>query len=204
MKRDLQINYGVLDDIIGELRTYKRALEKMDHSLDKVNTFIRTNDGKSVEAWDQNIHTSKEKIADYEIQIDDLLSLFENYVTDTTRYISPLSRNAMMRVDRNDIWANLKQIDSGITTNVFKALNKSYQQPASFFGLFDDPTVAQKEASEINRRHMERIQTSIESTRKKLQNNMDELWDLYNSKVKRFENADDAYNNKAGNVKYKG
>lgn len=33
---------------------------------------------------------------------------------------------------------------------------------------------------------------------------MDELWDLYNSKVKRFENADDAYNNKAGNVKYKG
>ncbi|API93100.1 hypothetical protein J32TS6_13530 [Virgibacillus pantothenticus] len=100
MKRDLQINYGVLDDIIGELRTYKRALEKMDHSLDKVNTFIRTNDGKSVEAWDQNIHTSKEKIADYEIQIDDLLSLFENYVTDTTRYILPLSRHAMMRVDR--------------------------------------------------------------------------------------------------------
>ncbi len=203
MKRDLQINYGVLDDIIGELRTYKRALEKMDHSLDKVNTFIRTNDGKSVEAWDQNIHTSKEKIANYEIQIDDLLSLFENYVTDTTRYISPLSRNAMMRVDCNDIWANLKQIDSGITTNVFKALNKSYQQPASFFGLFDDPTDEEKKASEINRRHMVRIQTSIESTRKKLQNNMDELWDMYNSKVKRFENADDAYNNKAGNVKKK-
>ncbi|MGG4179194.1 hypothetical protein ABEW03_07780 [Virgibacillus pantothenticus] len=99
---------------------------------------------------------------------------------------------------------NLKQIDSGITTNVFKALNKSYQQPASFFSLFDDPTDEEKKASEINRRHMERIQTSIESTRKKLQNNMDELWDLYNSKVKRFENADDAYNNKAGNVKYKG
>ncbi|NBJ70638.1 hypothetical protein, partial [Roseburia sp. 1XD42-34] len=47
------------------------------------------------------------------------------------------------------------------------------------------------------------IQTSIESTQKKLQRNMDELWDLYNSKVKRFENADDEYNNLAGNVKRK-
>ncbi|NBJ71709.1 MULTISPECIES: hypothetical protein, partial [Clostridia] len=129
MKRDLQINYGVLDDIIGELRKYKRALEKMDDSLDKVTTFMQTNEGKSVEAWDQNISTSKEKIANYETQINDLLSLFENYVTDTTRYISPLSRNAMMRVDRNDIWANLKQIEGGITNNLFKALNKSYQQP---------------------------------------------------------------------------
>ncbi|NBJ71723.1 MULTISPECIES: hypothetical protein, partial [Clostridia] len=203
MKRDLQINYGVLDDIIGELRKYKRALEKMDDSLDKVTTFMQKNEGKSVEAWDQNISTSKEKIANYETQINDLLSLFENYVTDTTRFISPLSRNTMMRVDRNDIWANLKQIEGGITNNVFKALNKSYQQPASFFGMFDDPTDAEKEASEINRRHMERVQTSIEATRKKLERNMDELWDLYNSKVKRFENADDEYNNLAGNVKRK-
>ncbi|WP_240458778.1 HNH/ENDO VII family nuclease [Virgibacillus sp. Bac330] len=203
MKRDLQINYGVLDDIIGELRKYKSALGKMDDSLDKVSTFVQTNEGKSVEAWDQNISSSKEKIANYETQINDLLSLFENYVTDTTRYISPISRNTMMRVDRNDIWANLKQIEGGITNNVFKALNKSYQQPASFFGMFDDPTDAEKEASEINRRHMERIQTSIEATRKKLERNMDELWDLYNSKVKRFENADDEYNNLAGNVKRK-
>ncbi|SHI01537.1 DNase/tRNase domain of colicin-like bacteriocin [Virgibacillus chiguensis] len=203
MKRDLQINYGILDDIIGELRTYKPALEKMDDSLDKVSTFVQTNEGKSVEAWDQNINTSKEKIANYETQINDLLSLFENYVTDTTRYISPISRNTMMRVDRNDIWANLKQIEGGITNNVFKALNKSYQQPASFFGMFDDPTDAEKEASEINRRHMERIQTSIEATRKKLERYMDELWDLYHSKVKRFENADDEYNNLAGNVKRK-
>ncbi|SHH87921.1 hypothetical protein [Virgibacillus chiguensis] len=203
MKRDLQINYGVLDDIIGELRTYKRALEKMDDSLNKVSTFVQTNEGKSVEAWDQNISSSKEKIANYETQINDLLSLFENYVTDTTRYISPISRNTMMRVDRNDIWANLKQIEGGITNNLFKALNKSYQQPASFFGMFDDPTDAEKEASEINRRHMERIQTSIEATRKKLERNMDELWDLYHSKVKRFENADDEYNNLAGNVKRK-
>lgn len=30
----------------------------------------------------------------------------------------------MMRVDCNDIWANLKQIEGGITSNVFKAFDK--------------------------------------------------------------------------------
>ena len=35
MKRDLQINYGILDDMIGELHMYKNALVKMKDSLDK-------------------------------------------------------------------------------------------------------------------------------------------------------------------------
>ncbi|MFU0789012.1 MAG: TNT domain-containing protein [Virgibacillus proomii] len=203
MKRDLQINYGILDDIIGELHSYKNALVKMNDSLNKVSTFIQTNKGKSVEAWDQNIDTSKDKIEKYETQINDLLSLFENYVRDTTAYISPIARNQMMRVDRNDIWANLKQIDKGMKRNVLKALNQSYRTPSSFFSLLDDPTEAEKEASESNRRNMERIQESIRSTRNKLQNKMDDLWELYNTKVKRFENVDDAYNNLAGNVKKK-
>ncbi|WP_077319022.1 TNT domain-containing protein [Virgibacillus proomii] len=203
MKRDLQINYGVLDDIIAELHSYKNALVKMNDSLDKVSTFIQTNKGKSVEAWDQNIDTSKDKIEKYETQINDLLSLFENYLRDTTVYISPISRNQMMRVDRNDIWANLKQIDKGMERNVLKALNRSYQTPSSFSSLFEDPTDAEKEASESNRRNMERIQESIRSTRTKLQNNMDDLWELYNTKIKRFENVDDAYNDLAGNVKKK-
>jgi uncharacterized phage infection (PIP) family protein YhgE len=167
VKRDLQINYGVLDDIIGELHTYKNVLVKMNDSLDKVSTFIQTNKGKSVEAWDQNIDTSRDKIEKYETQINDLLSLFENYVQDTTAYISPISRNQMMRVDRNDIWANLKQIDKGMERNVLKALNRSYQTPSSFSSLLEDPTDTEKEASESNRRNMERIQESIRSTRNK-------------------------------------
>jgi hypothetical protein len=203
VKRDLQINYGVLDDIIRELHTYKHALVKMNDSLDKVSTFIQTNKGKSVEAWDQNIDTSRDKIEKYETQINDLLSLFENYVQDTTAYISPISRNQMMRVDRNDIWANLKQIDKGMERNVLKALNRSYQTPSSFSRLFEDPTDTEKEASESNRRNMERIQESIRTTRNKLQNKMDDLWELYNTKIKRFENVDDAYNDLAGNVKKK-
>lgn len=203
MKRDLQINYGILDDMIGQLHMYKHALVKMKDSLDQVSTAIQTNQGKSVEAWDQKINRSQEKIEKYETQINDLLSLFENYVADTTVYISPIARNAMMRVDRNDIWINLTQIESGITRNVTKALNRSYETPSSILSLFDDPTDAEKKASEINRRNMEKIQASIKSTRNKLQNKMDDLWELYDMKVKKFENVDDAYHDRAAKMKGK-
>ncbi|UAC48700.1 hypothetical protein K6959_01580 [Bacillus aquiflavi] len=109
----------------------------------------------------------------------------------------------MMRVDRNDIWINLTQIESGITRNVTKALNRSYETPSSILSLFDDPTEAEKEASEINRRNMEKIQANIKSTRNKLQNKMDDLWELYDMKVKKFENVDDAYHDRAAKMKGK-
>ncbi|UAC49672.1 hypothetical protein K6959_07695 [Bacillus aquiflavi] len=61
MKRDLQLNYGILDDMIGQLHMYKHALVEMKDSLDQVSTAIQTNQGKSVEAWDQKINRSQEK-----------------------------------------------------------------------------------------------------------------------------------------------
>ena len=41
----------------------------------------------------------------------------------------------------------------------------------------------------------------MESVQSKLKNKMEELWDLYESKVKKYENTDDEYANKASQVK---
>lgn len=203
MKRDLQINYGVLDEIIEQLRKYQYNLETMEESLADVSTYIQTNKGKSMDAWEERITGSKEKIKDYQGQVGDLLSLFENYVADTTAYISPIARNAMMRVDRNDIWFNLKQMEGGIANNVPKALMKTYDSPTSIFNFLDNPTDAEKEASRINQKKIENIRKDIQQTKNSLAYKMDELWNLYTSKVKKFENVDDAYNDKAANVKSK-
>lgn len=203
MKRDLQINYGVLDEIIEQLRKYQYNLETMEESLADVSTYIQTNKGKSMDAWKERITGSKEKIKDYQGQVGDLLSLFENYVADTTAYISPIARNAMMRVDRNDIWFNLKQMEGGIANNVPKALMKTYDSPTSIFNFLDNPTDAEKEASRINQKKIENIRKDIQQTKKSLEYKMDELWNLYTSKVKKFEHVDDAYNDKATNVKAK-
>lgn len=202
MKRDLQINYGVLDDIIAELHTYKHALANMRVALNQIAAFVKENQAESMDALEEKMKNSKDHIADYEAQIKDLLKLFENYVGDTTAIISPIARNAMMRVDRNDIYFNLKQIESGINGNVTKAINITYKSPFSW-AFWDEPTDEEKAASRYNKGRMDSIREDIQQVKKRLDRKIDELWGLYHSKVKKFENMDDEYKSKAATLKSK-
>ncbi|MFV2047045.1 hypothetical protein KDJ21_007465 [Metabacillus litoralis] len=201
MKRDIQINYGILDQIIEQLHTYKNALNQMHSSLTSIAVYVESNAGKSLDVWDDTIQQSKKNITSYQAQIEDLLSLFENYVTDTTAYITPISRNSMMRVDRNDIWWNLTQIESGVNNNMFHAILETHKSPSFLFGLFDDPTPEEIERSRHNKQQLDAIRTNIESSKAMLEKNIEGLWDLYETKVKKFENVDDEYSNKASAVK---
>ncbi|MFD2214908.1 HNH endonuclease [Metabacillus endolithicus] len=201
MKRDIQINYGILDQIIEQLHTYKNALNQMHSSLTSIAVYVESNAGKSLDVWDETIQQSKKNINSYQAQIDDLLSLFENYVTDTTAYITPISRNSMMRVDRNDIWWNLTQIESGVNNNMFNAILETHKSPSFLFGLFDDPTPEEIERSRHNKQQLDAIRTNIESSKAMLEKNIEGLWDLYETKVKKFENVDDEYSTKASAVK---
>ncbi|WP_236691762.1 YwqI/YxiC family protein [Niallia circulans] len=201
MKRDLKINYGILDQIIEQLHTYKRALHQMQTSLHTIAGFTERNAGKSLEAWEELMQQSKKNIQSYQTQIEDLLTLFENYVADTTAYISPISRNSMMRVDRNDIWGNLTQIEWGVTYRLSRAIQETYRSPSLLFSLFDDTDPEEKERSRYNKQQLESIRNDMESVQSKLKNKMEELWDLYESKVKKYENTDDEYANKASQVK---
>ncbi|MDQ0227327.1 CdiA C-terminal domain-containing protein [Metabacillus niabensis] len=202
MKRDLKINYGILDGIIEQLHTYKNALDTMHSSLETLVSFIRNNYADSIDAWDDVVKDSKKHIKDYQGQIGDLLSLFEGYVDDTTAYITPLARNSMMRVDRNDIWANLCQVESGVTNNVPKAINITYNTPFSF-AFWEDPTDEEKERSRANKEKLEYIRGEIKASKSILEGKVDALWNLYDNKIVPFENTDDAYNNKAADVKDK-
>ncbi|MED5102557.1 hypothetical protein [Niallia circulans] len=201
MKRDLKINYGILDQIIEQLHTYKRALHQMQTSLHTIAGYTERNAGKSLEAWEELMQQSKKNIQSYQTQIEDLLTLFENYVADTTAYISPISRNSMMRVDRNDIWGNLTQIEWGVTYRLSRAIQETYRSPSLLFSLFDDTDPEEKERSRYNKQQLESIRNDMESVQSKLKNKMEELWDLYESKVKKYENTDDEYANKASQVK---
>src|SRR5699024_2806354 len=106
-------------------QTYEEALETMEESLEEISTLVKTNKGKSIDAWDEQLNTSKGEVKKYQEQIGDLLSLFENFVSDTTAYISPISRKAMMRVSRNKVWEILKEMGMGVEgkfANVYSAV----------------------------------------------------------------------------------
>ncbi|WP_193224404.1 hypothetical protein [Bacillus sp. B1-b2] len=189
MKRDIQINYGVLDQIIEQLHTYKDALHQMDDSLKTIAVYVENNEGKSLDAWDDRMQKSKKHIKSYENQIDDLLTLFENYVSDSTAYIKPLARNSMMRVDRNDIWWNLTQMESGVNKHLYRATMETNKSPSFLFSMFDDVTPEEKERSSYNKQRIEGIHGDLNSTKRILEKKMESLWDLYDSKVKKFDKS---------------
>ncbi|WP_267888101.1 hypothetical protein [Bacillus massiliglaciei] len=43
MKRDIQINYGTLDQIIEQLHTYRQALHQMQRSLNIIAVYAERN-----------------------------------------------------------------------------------------------------------------------------------------------------------------
>ncbi|MGB7999892.1 MAG: hypothetical protein WCF60_07410, partial [Anaerobacillus sp.] len=123
------------------------------------------------------------------------------YVSDTNAYITPLARQAMMQVDRNDIWFNLQQIERGISGNVGKASRVASRVPYNTFSFFDEPTESEIEKSRSNEANLNQIRREINRSENVLQQKMDDLWGIYNTKVKPFENTDDDYYGKAQNLK---
>ncbi|WP_234969339.1 hypothetical protein [Bacillus massilinigeriensis] len=203
MKRDLQINYGILDNIIKQLHTYKNALDKMEASLEKINAFISLNEGESVEAWEDQLQKIKREIKNYRKQVKDLTNLFENYVERTTAHIAPLSRNAMMRVDRNDIAYNLDQIRDSVVMNMQGALMATHRSPSFLAAMIDNPTDEEKEKSKSNELKLDKIRSRILSSQTRFNNEMDELYRIHKTKVIEFENTDDTFSDKAANLKNK-
>ncbi|WP_206759469.1 hypothetical protein [Pseudalkalibacillus hwajinpoensis] len=107
----------------------------------------------------------------------------------------------MMQVDRNDIWFNLQQIERGISGNVGKASRVASRVPYNTFSLFDEPTESEIEKSRSNEANLNQIRREINRSESVLQQKMDDLWGIYNTKVKPFENTDDDYYGKAQNLK---
>ncbi|WP_245828977.1 hypothetical protein [Salipaludibacillus agaradhaerens] len=201
MIRDLKINYGILDDIVEQLNVYHQALQTMETSLHQLKVYMKSNEGEAIDAWEEKIAESEDTISEYAEQVTDLLTLFDGYVTDTTAYITPVARQAMMRVDRNDIWFNLCQIEGGISQHTMNAVFATQRTP-SILNLGDLSQEA-REASSHNKAKLELIRDKIRETNQTMSSKMDNLWDLYNSKVKPFENTDDDYSKKAKDIKKK-
>ena len=108
----------------------------------------------------------------------------------------------MMQVDRNDIWVNLQQIERGVVSgNVGKASRVASRVPYNTFSFFDDPTESEIEKSRSNEANLNQIRREINRSENVLQQKMDDLWGIYNTKVKPFENTDDDYYGKAQKLK---
>ena len=140
--------------------------------------------------------------------------MIDSYISDMTDYIAPENETAMMRVDRNDIWWNYKQIE-GEATSFDWIVQDTGSTPVTYKRLFipnpfssDEENEAKKSAqqqeedaeSARRQRNYEKLQGFRDqldtSIRKKLSDSVDEIKKIYENKVIPFENTDDSYKSK--------
>ncbi|MCI6202495.1 MAG: hypothetical protein MR663_01030, partial [Lachnospiraceae bacterium] len=166
---------------------------------------------KLSEQWETNVWEN-EKILKYRLGV--IKEMIDSYISDMTDYIAPENETAMMRVDRNDIWWNYKQIE-GEATSFDWIVQDTGSTLATYKRLFipnpfssDEENEAKKSAqqqeedaeSARRQRNYEKLQGFRDqldtSIRKKLSDSVDEIKKIYENKVIPFENTDDSYKSK--------
>ena len=117
MKRDLKLNMSHLDAISRKVQSYIDAMEAVGLAARKFEQTIKDQDSdaynKLSEQWETNVWEN-EKILKYRLGV--IKEMIDSYISDMTDYIAPENETAMMRVDRNDIWWNYKQIEGEATS----------------------------------------------------------------------------------------
>ena len=215
MKRDLKLNMSHLDAISRKVQRYIDAMEAVGLAARKFEQTIKDQDSdaynKLSEQWETNVWEN-EKILKYRLGV--IKEMIDSYISDMTDYIAPENETAMMRVDRNDIWWNYKQIE-GEATSFDWMVQDTGSTLATYKRLFipnpfssDEENEAKKSAqqqeedaeSARRQRNYEKLQGFRDqldtSIREKISDSVDEIRKIYENKVIPFENTDDSYKSK--------
>ena len=125
-------------------------------------------------------------------------------------YVAPQVESQMMRVDRNDIWYNIMQIQSAVR-NARYGLTYPVQLPRDYLHTYaySDPSPEAEalralDAAESSRRqrNYEKLDAFCRSAStgagyQPCEDALDAIWGIYNERIKTFENTDDDYSYKA-------
>lgn len=77
MKRDIQINYGIIDDICTKLYQYKESLELAKYSIESIQNNISThNSGKGIIALEAEKALLVRQMNQQQDEVTDLFNLF--------------------------------------------------------------------------------------------------------------------------------
>ncbi|MGX4598465.1 hypothetical protein [Faecalimicrobium sp. JNUCC 81] len=198
MKRDIKINFGVIDDVIKNISDYYDALSDIDTSLRNIKRILGENTGKSIDSLTSNYDELTDDIEDCKSELSEVRQLLSNYLNEMGSYIQPVYRSSIMQVDRNDVWANLHSIENSVMGFVQSIAHSRNNCAGSF--TFDEDKVKNERA---NYEIIEEINSDVNNTLNKLNSKIDELWNIYNNKIVPFENTDDAFRGKAKETYFK-
>ena len=209
-KRDLRITYGILRDVQDQAEAYKKAVEAMEEALNKMEPLLEQQESEAItELYEQQAKLGKD-LTYYKGILGSLWGLLGDYIEDMTGLIKPINENAEMRVDRNDIWINVKEIGrniksmKGIANDTYGSTVNHYYGPEPGVGTPQEDIDRRnaliqeyekgKAAREANYREIAKFRSGVAAqVDQKLEMYYDEIEDIYRKYVIEYENTDDEY-----------
>ncbi|MHB9942538.1 hypothetical protein CF065_13130 [Clostridium sporogenes] len=198
MKRDIKINYGKIEDIISNIIKYDGALNDMESSLNYIKAEINNSTGESIDSLLYNYELLIKNIGICKEELNDLRKILSDYINEMSGYAQAIHRGSLIRVDRNDVWWNIKSMEGIINQIIDEQMRWGYNYSGSWSS---DKDVIERE--EYNGRQIESINHIVEKYVNKLNQKIQEIYAIHNSKVIPFENTDDAFRDKAWNMYWK-
>lgn len=197
-KNDIKVNYSTLEQIVGTLEKYQKALQDIRDSINKIEKIVQQGKGLTMDGLVKKSSDFKDNLDDTKEEVEELLELFKGYNTDMRAIISPVNTKNMMRVDRNDVYWNKESIIGAcqaISLIPYTISTYNYD-----FTLND--SAEEKARKKRNSEKLSQIKKILTDSR----NNFDKkvyLMNEYYKKIQKYEDMDDTYESKAKKVKDK-
>ncbi|MEL5897885.1 hypothetical protein AAGC94_07375, partial [Clostridium sporogenes] len=132
MKRDIKINYGKIEEIIYNISKYESALEDMESLLKSIHQQISNSTGESINALLENYEVLTRNIDICKEELRDLRKILSDYINEMSRYAQAIDRGSLIRVDRNDVWWNIKSMEGIINQITDEQMRWGYNYSGSW------------------------------------------------------------------------
>jgi prefoldin subunit 5 len=191
LKRDIQICYDELSVICNDLLLFQNALEEIKLLKKEFNScLLENNSGLAVDALRESGEKIDRDLKSCEEEIQDLYTIFSQYIQEMQGIINSNNSSLMIRVDRNDIKANIISISNTILSMSYLK-NQSYAKESVPSYLPEVQKKSQEKSYEENYKALEKFRETYASTCTLIENDMQEIEKLYYDEVVAFENMDD-------------
>lgn len=218
MKRDIKLNISQLNGLSSKLVDYIEAVQTVVQAAGNFQETIRKQDSDAYQKldglWETNVKENAQELINRLSTIQYYLS---GYITEMTSFITPDNENAMMRVDRNDIWFNYEQIageainymedillDTGSSwrdyhRNYYYDMRLSPEENEAGRAAVEAEVEAERLRRESNYENLAGFRSMLGGTvTEQLQGYVKELRQIYDENVVPFENTDDEYDASLG------
>ncbi len=188
-KRDIRINYEMLNILLSKLNQYWNELYIIRDALEQVDKLVEANnDAVSFRQLKKRYKKAKKSVDKSIAEVSTLCNSLREFIDDMTGIIKPLTGTT--RVGRNDIYMNMMAIKCQLV-NVENIKKRYLPQTEPYEGLTDEDRIKMEKnyAKIYNQIQGEIIPKLIE----KLEDDKETLNRYYKEKVKKYENKDDEH-----------